>query len=675
MIKSDELVILASDLPLFHVKQWFHVLSNQKGNPGKKMRKKYYQEFITFDIETSKLISVEHSFMYIWQCCIAGKITIIGRTWDEFLHFIDYLTNILPETIVCYVHNLSYEFSFLKGILDFGECDVFAAEPRSIIKANYRNIEFRCSYFLTNVALDKFTHDMNVYHKKLSGNDFNYNKFRSSTTKLTREELDYCLFDVWGLWEAIQTKMEATKDNIATIPLTSTGYVRRDIKKAMHSCRKQVQDIYPDFNIYKLLRKAFRGGDTHASRYYAGVIVPDVHSYDRVSSYPDVLVNCKFPITQFLPEEPTMQRLIDLTEIHNKAVIFSIAICGLSCKNDTACPYIPFDKCTAINRAIRDNGRILSADYLEITITDVDWQIIQKEYTWESIEIINLYSARYGYLPHPIITSILKYYDGKTALKGDDAHKLDYQLYKALLNSIYGLMAQNPVKFSYIYDVTNRIMIDKPNEFPEELLEESHNGAFVAYQWGVWCTAWARYRLHELIWLVGDAFVYCDTDSVKCIGNFDSVVDEYNQQRYKDSKESGAVSKSKNGTSHYMGIYELDGVYKRFCTLGAKKYCYEDERGLHITISGVQKKDGAKELSKIENFTPDFCFKHSAGLKAKYNDNVDMLIDYNGESIHITDNVYLSDTEYTLGITDEYKRILEFSQQCYHSPIDRELQT
>ena len=109
--------------------------------------------------------------------------------------------------------------------------------------------------------------------------------------------------------------------------------------------------------------------------------------------------------------------------------------------------------------------------------------------------------------------------------------------------------------------------------------------------------------------------------------------------------------------------------------MGAKKYCYEDERGLHITISGVQKKDGAKELSKIENFTPDFCFKHSAGLKAIYNDNVDMLIDYNGESIHITDNVYLSDTEYTLGITDEYKRILEFSQQCYHSPIDRELQT
>lgn len=674
MNKSEELTITINELPEFPVKQWFHLLPNRRGNPGTKNRKKYYKEFITFDIETSKIEAIEQSFMYIWQCCIAGHVNIIGRTWEEFKLFIDYMLDILPETIVCYVHNLSYEFSFLKGVLSFGENDIFAAEPRSIIKAVYKNIEFRCSYFLTNVRLEKFTEDMNVYHKKLSGKKFNYNKVRTPSTILSYDELSYCMNDVMGLWEAIETKMESTKDTIASIPLTSTGYVRRDIKKAMHICRKQVQDIFPDFPIYKLLRKAFRGGDTHASRYYSGIILSDVHSYDRVSSYPDVLVNCRFPISQFLPERPTMDRLIDLIEIHNKAVLVSVAICGLACKDEAGCPYIPFDKCSAISKPVRDNGRILTADYLEITITDIDWRIIQMEYTWESIEIIELYSARYGNLPRPIIDCILKYYKGKTTLKGDESQVLDYQLYKALLNSIYGLMAQNPVKFSYIYDEVNQVMIDKPDEFTEELLNKYRNSAFVAYQWGVWCTAWARYRLHELIWLVGDAFVYCDTDSVKCIGNFDNIVKEYNKQRYKDSKNSGAVAKSNTGQYHYMGIYELDGVYTRFCTLGAKKYCYEDAKGLHITISGVKKKEGALELGKIENFTPEFCFRHSAGLKAKYNDNVDMWYEYNGEPIHITDNVYLSDTEYTLGITDEYRRILQFSQQYYFSPIDRELQ-
>ena len=674
MLRANETTIRACELPLYPVIEWFHLLPNRKGNPGTKNRKKYYKEFITFDIETSKIEDIEQSFMYIWQCCIAGHVNIIGRTWEEFETFIKYMLDILPETIVCYVHNLSYEFSFLKAILPFGENDIFAAEPRSIIKASYKNIEFRCSYFLTNVRLEKFTEDTNVYHKKLSGEKFNYDKVRTPNTNLTTDELSYCLNDVMGLWEAIETKMESTKDTVASIPLTATGYVRRDIKKAMHICRKQVQDIFPDFTIYKLLRKAFRGGDTHASRYYSGIILPDVHSYDRVSSYPDVLVNCHFPMSPFLPETPTLGRLIDLIEIHNKAVLFRVAICGIACKDEAGCPYIPFDKCSAISKPVRDNGRILSADYLEITITDVDWWIIQKEYTWESIEIIELYSARYGHLPRPIVDCILKYYEGKTALKGDEGRALDYQLYKGLLNSIYGLMAQNPVKFSYIYDSDNRVMIDKPDEFPEELLSKSHNSAFVAYQWGVWCTAWARYRLHELIWLVGDAFVYCDTDSVKCIGNFDDIVNEYNKQRYKDSKNSGAMAKSNNGKYHYMGIYELDGVYTRFCTLGAKKYCYEDAKGLHITISGVKKEDGAQELAKIENFAPEFCFKRSAGLKAKYNDNVDMWYEYNGEPIHISDNVYLSDTEYTLGITDEYKRILHFSQQYYHSPIDRELQ-
>ena len=673
MNKAEELIITVNELPEFPVKQWFHMLPNRKGNPGTKNRKKYYKEFITFDIETSKLETIEQSFMYIWQCCIAGKVNIIGRTWEEFEMFINYMTRILSDTIVCYVHNLSYEFSFLKGALQFEEDKIFAAEPRSIIKAIYKNIEFRCSYFLTNVSLDKFTSDMNVPHKKLSGDKFNYNKVRTPNTKLSADDIAYCLYDVMGLWEAIITKMESTKDTIASIPLTSTGYVRRDIKKAMHNCRKQVQDIFPDFTIYKLLRQAFRGGDTHANRYYSGIILANVYSYDRVSSYPDVLVNCRFPVSPFLPEHPTMERLIDLIEIHNKAVLFRVAICGIVCKDEAGCPYIPFDKCTAISRPVRDNGRILTADYLEITLTDIDWRIIQKEYTWESIEIIELYSARYGNLPRPIIDCILKYYEGKTTLKGDESQLLNYQLYKGLLNSIYGLMAQNPVKFSYSYDNANRVMIGKPDEFPEELLSKSHNSAFVTYQWGVWCTAWARFRLHELIWLVGDAFVYCDTDSVKTIGNFDNIVKEYNKQRLSDSKQSGAVATSRNGVRHYMGIYELDGVYDRFCTLGAKKYCYEDAKGLHITISGVKKNEGAQELEKIENFTPDFCFRRSAGLKAKYNDNVDMLVDYEGESIHITDNVYLSDTEYTLGITDEYKRILHFSQQYYHSPIDREL--
>ena len=83
--------------------------------------------------------------------------------------------------------------------------------------------------------------------------------------------------------------------------MTSTGYVRRDAKKVMNArgIKAEVIDSQPDIDLYMALRDAFRGGDTHASRFYAGAIVENVESYDRSSSYPDVIVNCQYPITPF----------------------------------------------------------------------------------------------------------------------------------------------------------------------------------------------------------------------------------------------------------------------------------------------------------------------------------------------------------------------------------------
>ena len=54
-----------------------------------------------------------------------------------------------------------------------------------------------------------------------------------------------------------------------------------------------------------------------------------------------------------------------------------------------------------------------------------------------------------------------------------------------------------------------------------ELLEKYNKKAFLCYQWGVWVTAWARYRLEEGLKIAGEKAVYCDTDSVKYVGNVD----------------------------------------------------------------------------------------------------------------------------------------------------------
>jgi hypothetical protein len=67
-------------------------------------------------------------------------------------------------------------------------------------------------------------------------------------------------------------------------------------------------------------------------------------------------------------------------------------------------------------------------------------------------------------------------------------------------------------------------------------------------------TAHARQQLEEGIQLAGEGFVYCDTDSVKYIGEIDW--QQYNQKYIEQSKESGAVARDPSGKLHYMGTFE-----------------------------------------------------------------------------------------------------------------------
>ena len=113
-----------------------------------------------------------------------------------------------------------------------------------------------------------------------------------------------------------------------------------------------------------------------------------------------------------------------------------------------------------------------------------------------------------------------------------------------------------------------------------------------------------------------------------------------------------------------MGVWEVDGIYKQFATLGAKKYVYVDENDkLHITIAGVDKKKGAIELEEhggIEAFREGFIFRKAGGTEIVYNDKPmlpDLQID--GHTLKITSNAVIRDSSYTLGLTEEYRRIIE----------------
>lgn len=665
------------------------LLKNRRGNPGG--NKRHYIAITTaFDIETTYIDDIQQSVMYIWQWQFSTDYTVIGRTWEEFISLQQKIKACLPAGywLVVYVHNLSYEFQFLKGIYDFTPEAVFATASRKPVKCDMFGVfEFRCSYKLTNMSLKQFTKKMNVEHQKLSGDDFNYDIKRYPWTELSEAELEYCINDVLGLVEAINALMARDGDTLFTIPLTSTGYVRRNVK---HSMKGKVQhnfvySILPEYDIYVALREAFRGGNTHANRYYAGDIVKNVHSADRSSSYPAVMCNRPYPMTGFIPILPSDLNagyISRCMKIRNKALLMRIGMKNVRLRNEYwGCPYLSIDKCRNIFRAkeTNDNGRILAADYLETTITDVDLKIIMNEYQGEII-FLQAWYASYKPLPDPIIQETIKYYRDKTELKGVAGQEIYYDKSKALLNSLYGMMAQDPVKHSLIFQQLGDWEYD---QIPDaEILGRSNRRAFLAYQWGVWVTSWARYELETGIQLVHDTpgadFIYCDTDSVKYIGSVDW--SSYNQERISECLKSGAYATDPAGIVHYMGVFETEDLsdtgyaYYQFKTMGAKKYAYVQRPGeeTHCTIAGVNKKLGGKELDKnggLSAFEEGFIFRDAGGTQAIYNDQPPMdHIEIDGHILPITANVAIVPSEYTLGITGEYERIIKYSKKYLYNP-------
>ena len=363
-----------------------------------------------------------------------------------------------------------------------------------------------------------------------------------------------------------------------------------------------------------------------------------------------------------------------------------VALFNVRLKNDLIpVPYIPTSKCKGIYHGTYDNGRVLTAEVIaQFTCTDIDYKIICSQYDFD-MYIITVATARYGKLPAPLRDCVLDYYKQKTDLKNkpsDTEHskefyKLLYDKVKQLLNAQFGMMAQDPVKVTTEYHSELEALYKDKECIPQELLEQHNKKAFLVYQWGVWVTSRAREALQRGIDLCGINFCYCDTDSCKYIG--DSVDWEIiNKEVREISEKNNTYATDPNGVKHYMGVFEKEEHMKEFKTMGSKKYAYiDDDNKLHITIAGVNKRIGAIELTRAASvkygppedplvyMAEGFKFKYAGGLEARYNDHPDIkeYITPEGVPIRITRNVSLVDNTKTLGLTGEYRELLEISHK------------
>lgn len=655
---------------------------------------KYLNIPVSFDTETSSFYDANNektAIMYIWMLGICGLV-IVGRTWEEWLYAYNKITKFFrtcgKRVIICYVHNLSFDFQFVRKHHTFTK--VFATEKYQPLYARTEEgFEFRCSYRLSGYSLATLAKNL-LHHKikKLVG-DLDYRQIRHSQTPINDIEMGYCLNDAKIVNAYIDELIEREGD-ITKIPLTKTGFVRRFCRNECFLDRNYkyiVQSLKLTAPEFLLCKKAFQGGYTHANADIVGETLENITSNDIISSYPAVMFDEKFPMSN-----PVHIEVKTIDELHryckNYCCIFTITLKNVHPRYWYDF-YISASKCEIYGKRVLSNGRVVTADTLTTTITNVDFDIIEYMYKYDTnnIYIGDFIIFERDYLPTPFIKALISQYQKKTMLKGVKGKETEYLVSKENQNSFYGMTVTSPIKdiIGYVNDWL------EPTTPELEIEIEKYNNKynrFLYYPWGVFVTAYARHNIWEAIINCGYDHCYTDTDSEKCRNyeNHKQFFIDYNNRVIEKHKQACkahdidinlTMPKTIDGKVKPLGIFENEGLYTHFKTQGAKRYLFDIDNEYEITVAGMNKKSGLEYLLNLygdriyDNFSDGLIIPsaYSGRLVHTYIDDVreGEIIDLYGNKAHYKELscIHLEPTTYTMGITKEFDKFIHNIREGY----------
>lgn len=651
------------------------------------------------------------NYCYIWMVGIDDGNTV-NVYYGRFLYELDIFFSMINRIWDCkkciYVHNLPYDFRQLLNIFAFD--NIFARKPQHPIKAELSkyNFEFRCSYALTNMSLEKCAREFSLPVSKKSG-DLDYTICRHSLTPLTEKEMGYCEYDIIVLSHLIRHFLNEY-NRLKNIPMTSTGITRRKLKTLLLNENKKNKllsnmrdNTYLTPEKYNYCKQSFCGGYCHANAILTNVICEQISSWDIGSSYPCVMTTYKLPMGKFELSEDKIEDILKNVESEEYSYLMYVKLYGLS--NKGCWSYLSSSKSfnDLDEDTIVDNGRIMYCKEYETVMTHYDLDTVIKNYNYEKIEILKLFKAKNDYLPKPIIEFILENYVNKTALKGVEGEETAYQNAKRIINSIYGLSCTNLLSSAFCFDEETQSWTDIDlveyskkfndklnadeiteddwfsflNECNEEHFNEQQNKRLLPFQIGSYITAIARHKLWESIQYIDSDAIYVDTDSIKFrhLEDYKEYFDELNNKvldrNRKAANELGIdynmySPKTIKGVEKPIGVWEYEGSYDKFITLGAKKYCYEKDGETKLTVSGLGYKGNS---FKIEDFKVGYEFDSSiSGRTISYlltNQNSIIAKDYLGNEMKMCQKYgqAIINTTYTLGISSEFDDLITQLQE------------
>ena len=276
-------------------------------------------------------------------------------------------------------------------------------------------------------------------------------------------------------------------------------------------------------------------------------------------------------------------------------------------------------------------------------------------------------------------------YDKKTRLKGIPEKHGEYMRSKGMLNSCYGMCVTDIVRDEHVYSNDGGWELQNGDGEKQVLQYNKSKNRFLLYPWGVWVTAYARRNLWSGILNAGDDYVYSDTDSIK-IKNFEKhkpYIDRYNQlvtdkvnkmTRFYHLNPVKLHPLTNKGVRKPIGVWDYEGTYTKFKTLGAKRYMVEQDGKMAITIAGLSKKSGLEYILNVANQDHDKAFnffdnemtipaEHTGKNTHIYIDDKKTMVvtDFQGHTMEITSpsGIFLTGADFTLSISKEYAQFVK----------------
>lgn len=597
---------------------------------------RYLDVTCTFDIETTNTDT--DGFAYTFQTCIGGAV-VVPRYFEEWADIIETLVDKWSITerkrLVIFVHNLGYEYTYLIQMLcdRWGDCKALYTKSRKPLYLMFDNgIEFRDSLKLFQKSLARATEGCK--HEKLKG-DLDYSVYRTADTPLDDTEFAYCVNDVLGLWEAIERLKAERNYNAATLPMTNTALVIKEVNKHLTGDSRTLQKMQAlelNREQMEIAYKAMAGGDTHGTRWRAGHTYRNCNSYDFKSAHPSQQLLWKFPEGKpmMLPQGQP-QAVMDNIISCGMGWIAEIAIKGLQIRPECPDPVISVSKCAGLKcDENKDNGRVLQADETLLYCDSNDWQRIKEAYTFERVVMHRGFCFRLGYLPDSFRMAIFDKFKIKETMKGSP----EYAFSKICVNTIFGACAQKTIRDEYTAEIGDSIDFERMSwevnlekKTPAEI-QKSQKGKF-PFLWGLWTASMTRLKLWQLLKIVGwEKVIYWDTDSCKFEGAKVPEVEQYNKEVAAQCEKRGVVVTKPNGKKVYIGIAEdehpqAEFGYTEFRFLHAKCYAARTCEGvLESTIAGVGKKEGQAALKDdIENLNDFLIIDDAGGQMLSYHDS------------------------------------------------------